>query len=248
MCSTGYVRGSANAPDQCTQCPAGSWCPEQSTVRPCTDNALSLPGSYNAGNCTLCADGWLKNGPLSCRRCNSGYACPTSSTEELCLEATYAPALAPACVTCAAGSYSAKNASTACTPCASNSDSVAGATAETQCVCSDGYYKLGLSKTCGSCPAGSACSNNLINQCPVGKTSASGQTVCTDCEQGTYQPTVGGSVCISCPAGATVVLISPQTELNAPVDHVDAMVKATTGKLYIMRLFFEVSAGKKLVK
>ena len=138
------------------------------------------------------------------------------------------------------------NASTVCTPCAANSTSVAGATAEAQCVCSDGYYKLGLAKTCGVCPAGSACSGNLLAQCPLGKTSATGQAACSDCAQGTYQPTVGGSVCHSCPAGDSVVVVTPQTELSAPVSR--ASTKATSGKLYIMRTFLEVSPGKNLTK
>jgi hypothetical protein len=246
MCATGYVRGRPGFETECTQCPAGYWCPEQNTVRQCTDNAMSLPGSYRADNCSLCADGWFKDGPLSCRRCLAGYACPTSSVEHLCVAGTFAPPLATACVECTAGSYSQLNASTACTPCAANSMSVAGATSEAQCVCSDGYYKLGLAKTCGLCPAGSACGSNLITPCPLGKSSVQGQPACSDCAQGTYQPTVGGSVCHSCPAGASVVIVTPQTELNAPIAR--ANTKATSGKLYIMRTFLEVSPGKNLTR
>lgn len=246
MCGRGYVRGQAGAVDQCTVCPSGYWCPEQTTVRQCTDNAISLAGSYKAENCSLCADGWYKDRELSCRRCLAGYACPNSTTESICRAGTYAPALATACVTCAAGSYSTVDASTACTPCAVNSLSVVGATVETQCMCYDGYYKQGLTKTCGLCPVGSACTNNLISSCPIGKSSTPGQPSCTDCAQGTYQPTVGGSVCISCPAGANVVIVSPQTELNAPIAR--ASIKPTLNKLYIMRTFMGVSIGKNLTK
>ena len=89
-------------------------------MRQCTDNAISLQGSFKAENCSLCASGWLKNGPLSCRRCLNGYACPDLLTEYPCTAGSYAPALATACVTCSAGSYASVNASTACTPCANN--------------------------------------------------------------------------------------------------------------------------------
>lgn len=246
MCAQGFVRGRPGAVDQCTACPAGYWCPEQTTVRLCTDNAQSLPGSFRAENCTLCSDGWIKDGPLSCRRCLPGYACPNLNTEHACAAGTFAPALATACVTCGAGSYSSANASTACTPCAANSNSSAGATDEAQCLCANGYYKLGLTKTCAPCPAGSACSNNLIQQCPPGKSSAPMQAACADCAQGTYQPTIGGSVCLSCPAGPTVVMTSSFTELNAPINR--PLLKATANKLYIMRTFLEVALGKNVTK
>ena len=246
MCRIGYVRGLPGAVDQCTPCPAGSWCPEQTTVRSCTDNAVSLPGSFKADNCSLCADGWLKNGPLSCRRCLSGYACPNLNTEYVCTPGSYAPALATACVTCTAGSYASVNASTACTPCAANSNSAVGATDEAQCACSDGHYKLGLTKTCAVCTAGSACSGNSIQQCPIGKSSSTGQAACTSCAQGTYQSVVGSSACVPCPAGANVVVVTSLTELSAPIDR--PLTKSVDSKLYIMRTFFEVSQGKNLTK
>ena len=246
MCKIGYVRGLVGSVDQCQPCPAGSWCPEQTTVRKCTDNAISLQGSFKAENCSLCASGWLKNGPLSCRRCLNGYACPDLLTEYPCTPGSYAPALATTCVTCSASSYASVNASTTCTPCATNSSSVAGATDEAQCVCSDGYYKLGLTKTCAVCTAGSACSGNYIQQCPAGKSSTAGQGACASCAQGKYQATSGASACASCPAGPNVVIVSSLTELNAPIDR--PTVKATSGMVYIMRTFFETSTGKNLTK
>ena len=246
MCATGFVRGLPGFIDQCTGCPAGYWCPEQGTVRQCTDNAISLPGSFKAENCSLCENGWFKNGNLSCRQCLPGYVCPTSTVESICTSGSYAPALGTACITCAVNSYSSGNASTSCTPCAANSVSVAGAVDESMCACNDGYYKLGLTKTCALCPAGSSCSNNLIQQCPTGKSSSPGQSTCIDCGQGTYQPTVGGSVCLSCPAGPSVVVVSPLTELNAPVSRPN--VKATTSKVYIMRTFLETTTEKNLTK
>jgi hypothetical protein len=239
------VRGRAGFVDQCTQCPAGYWCPEQNTVRQCTDNAISLAGSFQAENCSLCADGWLKNGNLSCRRCLSGYACPDFNTEYMCTAGSYAPALATTCATCAVGSYSG-NSSTVCTACPANSASVAGAKSDDQCVCSDGYYKLVITRTCAICPAGSACSNNLIQQCPLGKSTTPGQSVCTDCAQGSYQPIVGGSVCRTCPAGTSIVVVTSLTDLNAP--EARAGVKATTNQLYIMRTYLETSNGKNLTK
>jgi hypothetical protein len=248
MCSNGYVRGRPGSIDQCSLCPSGYWCPEQNTVRVCTDDALSLAGSFRAENCTLCADGWFKNGPLSCRRCRPGYVCPTPATETVCMAGAYAPALATACVTCAANSYSSVNASVSCTLCAAGSTSEAGATRETQCICGDGHYKLGLTRTCGVCPVGSACSNNLIAQCPAGKSSHPGQTTCSDCGEGTYQPTVGGSVCVSCPAGPTVLIVTPQTELNAPIVRQFMKDGASTNKVYIMRTFLESTIGRNLTK
>ena len=246
MCKIGYVRGLVNSVDQCVPCPAGSWCPEQTTVRACTDDAISLPGSYLAGNCSLCSAGWFKNGARSCRRCSAGYACPNITAETRCVAGSYAPALATSCVTCSAGSYASLDASTACTPCTVNSVSVVGATAETQCVCSDGYYKDGLSKTCVLCPAGSACSGNFIQPCATGKSTIPGQSACSDCAQGKYQPTVGGSACLSCPAGPSVVSVTVATEINAPI--VRASVKSTTDKLYIMRTFLVTSIGKNITK
>jgi len=247
MCKTGFVRGLPGFVDQCMPCPVGYWCPEQNTVRACTDNAISLPGSYVAGNCSLCSVGWFKNGARSCRQCTAGYACPNTTFETLCVAGSYAPQLATACVTCTAGSYASLDASTACTPCTSNSISVIAATSETQCVCSDGYYKDGLTRTCRLCPAGSACSGNFIQPCPTGRSTVAGQSACSDCAQGTYQPAVGGSVCVSCPAGASVVVTTVATELNAPIRR-SSVKSASVDKLYIMRTFLVTSIGKNLTK
>ena len=63
------------------------------------------------------------------------------------------------------------------------------------------HYKLGLTKTCAVCAAGSACSGNSIQQCPAGTSSDAGQAACTSCAQGTYQSDIGVSACVACPAG-----------------------------------------------
>jgi hypothetical protein len=82
MCSNGYVRGRPGLEDECSLCPAGFWCPEQNTVRVCTDNGLSLAGSFRAENCTLCGDGCGKKSqkykkcPLTMKLCSISMARP----------------------------------------------------------------------------------------------------------------------------------------------------------------------------
>ena len=209
MCASGYLMSASGL--QCTPCPANAFCPDQNTVRNCSNNALSLPGQWSPTGCNACPVGYVQNSqgtaPISCRPCTLGYACPNISTEIMCPAGTFAPSLATACTQCPANTY-AVAASSACTPCTANSYSKPGSQSVDACLCGDGYF-IDFYLQCLPCSPGYACQNENANNgavaCPAGTYSPGLAASCLPCNVGTYQDTVASSTCKTCPAGLTVL-------------------------------------------
>jgi hypothetical protein len=118
--------------------------------------------------------------PPSHTTCSAGYACPAGSTSPLattCPAGTYSLSGAPECSACPGGRYG-------------------GTSALTTPSCT------------GPCNAGYACPDNSTSpfavQCPLGKYSLEGATVCSACEAGRFgsQPGLATSACSGlCPPG-----------------------------------------------
>ena len=89
------------------------------------------------------------------------------------------------------------------TACPAQSNSTAGATAISQCVCVPGTYLSGAQ--CATCPAGSQCRNNTVTACPAGTTSLANATSYLDCwcKPGTVGSTINATAasCAPCAPG-----------------------------------------------
>ena len=230
ICNTGYV---LDANFNCVLCPANSFCPDQNTVRPCSNNALSQPGQSSPMGCNACPAGYIQNSatnaPISCRPCTSGYACPTLSSETRCAAGTYAPTFATACVQCGANSY-AGDAATACIPCAAHATAPNGSQSIYACNCDAGYYRDSFFR-CNLCPPGVACASNMALQCGPGTWSAGGQAQCTPCALGTYQDASSATVCKTCPAGVTILQTAAQSDTQSILNRNGLDV--ATNRMYI---------------
>lgn len=209
ICTAGYV---LDTQSRCALCPANAFCPDQNTIRNCTNNALSLPGQSSPDACNACPVGYAQIGtataPISCRLCLPGYVCPTKDNETACQAGTYAPALATACVDCPANTYAGATAS-ACTACSAHATSPGLSGSIDACTCDPGYYK-DIAGLCHQCLPGTSCINNQQTVCAPGTSSTYGQGACTPCQTGSYQSAQGASACVTCPAGLNV----PQTTLS----------------------------------
>jgi hypothetical protein len=89
-------------------------------------------------------------------------------------------------------------------PCPAGSFSNAGASSQPCTLCSSGQVQpLSGQRSCAACPAGSFCSSAGLSaptgNCSAGSYSTGGAVSCKSCAEGTYNPDVGASVCISCP-------------------------------------------------
>ena len=231
MCNTGYV---LDASSKCTLCPANAFCPDQNTIRNCTNNAMSSPGQSAPSGCNMCPAGYIQNSvsnsPISCRPCTTGYACPSITTETRCLAGTYAPSLATACAQCPGNTYSG-DAATVCSPCSPHATAPNGSVSVYACNCDPGYYR-DVYYRCIACPAGISCANNLALQCPAGSFSAGGQSACTQCAVGTYQDTASSSACKTCPAGDTILKTATQLDTQSILSR-NNNVDAAVDRMYI---------------
>ncbi len=93
------------------------------------------------------------------------------------------------CLPCEQGKFSSSPGATECDPCAGGTTSSAGSTS-----CDEG------------CPAGTIAVSTSCVDCPEGKTSASGDEDCTDCNPGSYASAPGSSSCSLCQAGKSAPL------------------------------------------
>ena len=234
MCNDGYLISASGT--QCTPCPAGSYCPDQSTAKNCSNNALSLPGQSSPLSCQFCPAGYVQNSattsPISCRPCAVGSACPNATTETACNAGYYAPALATACLLCPANTY-APSASAACTSCSANSVSLSGSGSIAQCNCNAGYYRDPFYYTCVTCPAGQACVNNNFASCQPGTFSITMQPTCAECPAGTYQDQAKATACKTCPSGLTAQVTSVGTDLQSVIAGT-VPAGLTSNRLFVM--------------
>jgi len=138
MCITSVTSSNAWSSDevyvkqspQCIPCAAGTYKDAPST-QPCTecpDSSTSPEASTNVQNCT-CNAGFTGDDGAACTACEAGkYKAESGSA---------------ACTNCDAGKYSSKTNSTTasdCISCLQGSNSDAGSTTETDCLCDAGTY------------------------------------------------------------------------------------------------------------
>ena len=153
----------------CTVCPAGYYCPTDSTDgKPlaCTGGATSAAGS------------------TTCQVCPAGFSCPNAYTQIACVTGTYSLSNQTSCTVCPPGSYCP---STTLAPisCPAGTFSIGGSVAFcTSCnsTASTAYYQNETNKTtCNICPAGYMCPNSYSNPvpCPIGYVSSAGAFTCT---------------------------------------------------------------------
>ena len=125
----------------------------------------------------------------SCRYCPAHSESPEgsrSSTSCLCI-AGYTGINGEKCVACEAGTYKARNGSSACLS------------------CDAGTHSNGTgSSTCQQCPANSQAppKSSQLSEClcAAGHTGPNGGS-CLECRAGEYKAVVGSSVCVQCEAG-----------------------------------------------
>ena len=96
------------------------------------------------------------------------------------------------------------------------------------------------------CPAGYWCVGNLMVACEAGRSSVTGQSVCTACAQGSFAALSGALQCTTCPAGTQINQSFSSTEFNDLIPR--AVLAPGTGKLYIMRTPLVASQGAMLTK
>jgi hypothetical protein len=229
LCNEGYILDSER---RCSLCPANAFCPDQHTVRNCSNHGLSLPGQSGPEGCNACPAGYAMNSrtnsPISCRPCREGFSCPNATVERQCPAGTFAPPLATECVECPANTHSAAGAR-ACTPCDSQglALSPAGSTSSAACICLAGYYMDGSRSRCIGCPAGFACANNMVAPCAQGTFSGARFGTCQQCPLGTYEDSQASPQCKTCPGGERVQKSHPLLETMMPA--VIERGTATTG-------------------
>ena len=193
-CSTGSY-ASASGASTCTACVAGTYA--NGTSNPCVSCSA---GTYQTGvssaNCTLCGASTYQTGtgmvsPLTCVTCSGG---------------SYSTAMgASACLSCPQNSWCASGVQNTCPL---NSNSVANASQQNQCLCNAGYWGNGAlvgTSPCALCLAGRYCpggNNNLTIACPGNSTSPAGAYAITQCMclPGFYG--VNGTNCTLCPQGS----------------------------------------------
>lgn len=207
-CNKGYY-SSINAAS-CTICPAGHYCPEEATTATVQIANLCPAGLY-------CPEGTDHYPTNLYDRCSAGHYCiegtdvetpcdigtlrriPGASEESDCIE------VEPGYYVSTTGAYEPTG---LCDP---GFYCPLGSTSATQVACPAGSYRLISGATaetdCGSCPAGSTCSEgtSVPEVCPAGSYCPEGdESSPIPCPEGTYSPGTGmyqESDCIDCPAG-----------------------------------------------
>lgn len=245
MCNDGYILDPNN---RCALCPANAFCPDQYTVRNCSNHALALPGQSSPLGCNRCPPGYAQNSPttepISCRPCMAGYVCPNATIETKCLAGSYAPATGTACVTCGANTYSADGAAV-CSACDPQATSPAGSTAPSACNCNPGFYRGGAYQ-CFQCPGGYACSGNLVQPCDPGTYTGVQQGACLPCAPGTYQDARSASVCRTCPAGASVQRSTPILENLPQITSRSVQTTSANNGLFISMNYIQNGQGANI--
>ncbi|MCB9168693.1 MAG: T9SS type A sorting domain-containing protein [Flavobacteriales bacterium] len=179
-CDPGYYQqttliGANTVITGCTECPAGTYCPDGIQSIPCPAGRYSDQPGQSA--CALCAAGTFNPtlGATSCQACQAGYFNATPG--------------AVLCQPCDAGSFSASSGATSCQLCppGAYSDVVGASSCQ---LCTAGTFNPVPGATeCFDCPAGT------FGDLP-------GQTECQDCAEGSFNPNPGASACQLCPPGA----------------------------------------------
>ncbi|XP_064629316.1 zonadhesin-like [Lineus longissimus] len=177
----------------CQKCPAGHFCPKESTVpRPCLDGNYAPAGEDKCLDCpagklcankkeaVACPDGTysLKNDPNSaCRRCPPGHVCKDkSSLPKPCKE----------------GWYNTDPTATECKQCPAGHG--CPSTSMEPILCSPGSSAKAGQRECTTCPAGYECHSRTDpskkTRCLPGSYSKYGAVICTSCPAGKFCPNI----------------------------------------------------------
>ena len=194
----------SNTGGACTQCPAGQYKAVSGNVA-CTDcsaNTYStVTGANSVSTCQSCPSntesGDGSTALTSCV-CKLGYTGPNGGTCTACQPGKYKSVTGSSnCLNCSANTYSTATgaiASATCQNCPSFTQSNAGSSALTSCVCNPGYTG----------PDGGTCS-----ACAAGKYKAvTGSIACTDCSSNSYSTAIAATTvgtCLSCPLNSQSV-------------------------------------------
>jgi len=216
QCGKGTYKDTV-ADSVCKMCPLGKFSSQlgrSDNCDACPSNSMSLPGSDEEGDCN-CQAGFAINVDLSCTPCAKG----TYRDQDALPSA--------ACSSCPGGKFSDASQLQSvhdCKTCPSNSDSLLGSDAVTDCMCKAGFTK-GADSICRACDPGSwksGAGDGACTSCgPLRTSLQSGNTlqsscVCIDkhadngasdgqcvlCGDGTYRNTLNngvGSQCVACP-------------------------------------------------
>jgi methionine-rich copper-binding protein CopC len=212
---------------QCQSCLLGK-ATSQAGLSSCIDCAA---GSYapvvGLANCLSCPVGKFMDGVgmSFCNNCSAGTASSFTGVSacQPCSTGTYAPGDGLVeCIECSAGKFQVATGATNCTNCTEGSAvAIAGQSACIPCAVGSYAPTPGL-EVCVSCPAGRSqpsigsvnctdCAGGKFAEnaakatcdvCPVGRYSLPGQSECTGCETGEYQPDSEQQQCLKCPAGS----------------------------------------------
>jgi hypothetical protein len=221
VCPNGWQTDTLTAPGAtaCTACAAGQFSPTSTVAcaacpvgkfqgvdgrigcsacnKGSTTDSLSAPGG---SQCTPCAPGMYSAQPnASCARCLAGSVTNLKTGASSCTE-------------CAPGFYSA-NPNVACAYCSAGAETdTLGLPRATTCrSCSAGQYSGSSLNSCAPCLSGSVTDTGLLpnatscTACPAGKFSTRFNITCRSCPLTQYQPNIGQSVCIDCPAGSSAI-------------------------------------------
>ena len=185
---------------RCTNCPAHTFlttaaAEDVSKCESCPDFTQAPAGSDERADCI----------------CNQGYTGDDGSSPAACaacVAGTYKDfAGSYPCTNCPADSYSPETAETSldtCTACPASTQSVAGSSVITDCVCVVGYTGPDGGE-CTECEKGKfkdAIGDAACDDCAIGQhQTLTGQTECMDCVAGKYAPEPGHVDCLNCPTG-----------------------------------------------
>ena len=187
----------------CASCPAGFGCDGSERVQPCAEGMYSengvcvwcsenrttlAPGAVSlrecicemgdddneTGGCLACVEGAQFVAGM-CRNCPAGHGCDDEHNVWLCDENT----------------YSRKG---RCVACMDNSVSAVGSSSEDDCMCTDGYVKVG--SKCEPCKSGTVFRNGQCDLCEPGEFCL-GKTHHEPCPNDTYSYQ-GAATCLPC--------------------------------------------------
>ena len=175
----------------CTACPYGYYASKKGSVT-CQVCPIGWTTSTNkATSCDICSDGYVMKNGMCVSACGAGSFYNGEECEE-CPIGSISQAGATSCIACPTGYSTSKDGSYICDACADGYSK----NYDDKCVpknieCRSGQYFDKDTRSCKTCPAGTASSDGKV---------------CKKCSQGTYAPE-GAGACTSCPQGSTTEIV-----------------------------------------
>lgn len=215
VCDVGFLRSG----DTCALCAAGRFCPDESTATSCPAHKTSPPGASSVLACT-CKPGWHgAAGAGACSYCPVDHYCPGGAALQVCphnastltrLGQTNVTAcvcgpgfyesLDGTCKVCPVGSYCSRD---KVVQCPANSTSVAKADTVDDCLCFEGFKRVG--DACEQCAADVLCRGGFAAPEPCAAGALVHAQTCV-CAAGSFCPATADGGCLApvacdaCPA------------------------------------------------